>query len=280
MDDKKQCRKCKEVKSYKDFHKNRTKKDGYQDRCVACRSTAVIDTEVIKGTNKRCTLCNVVKHLDEFHNDRGSKVARCKTCCAAYLKTWYDKNFPERPRSRPYPDDYLIVEGETKRCSVCKQVKAFEDFNNLTLSLDGKNSRCRSCTTDYVRANKELYRQLNKEWSARNKDKVTERSVKRRLSKINAKIPCLTDNDLNWIAQIYKQRDILQKYTGDIYNVDHAIPIQGADVCGLHVPWNLTVMHQSENARKKNKVFTWEWLALTPWNEHIWLELQKEKYKE
>lgn len=46
----------------------------------------------------------------------------------------------------------------------------------------------------------------------------------------------------------------MSRATGVRYAVDHVIPLQGEDVCGLHVPWNMEVITQDENLKKSNKL--------------------------
>lgn len=61
--------------------------------------------------------------------------------------------------------------------------------------------------------------------------------------------------DKEKIKSIYLDRDIANAIHGpNEYHVDHVIPIQGREVCGLHNEFNLRVITASENRSKNNRL--------------------------
>lgn len=57
------------------------------------------------------------------------------------------------------------------------------------------------------------------------------------------------------IALKYKERKAMTNMTGILHHVDHKIPLQGENICGLHVAANLRVITARDNLSKHNK---WE----------------------
>lgn len=57
----------------------------------------------------------------------------------------------------------------------------------------------------------------------------------------------------------FKNHFAIKRGRDDRWEVDHIVPLKGENVCGLHVPWNLHVIHKVIN-RTKGIMVAPEWL--------------------
>lgn len=96
-------------------------------------------------------------------------------------------------------------------------------------------------------------REYHKKWSKNNTNKLTAKQAKRQAEKLNRTPKWLTKDQLDEIEDFYIIAKMFQIYTGEMYHVDHILPLKGKRVSGLHVPWNLQVLHWKENLKKSNK---------------------------
>lgn len=104
-------------------------------------------------------------------------------------------------------------------------------------------------TEEYKKSKKSYYTDVS-----RGKPLYNARSAKRRVIKKQAMLKWLTKKQIEEIADIYKQaKELEQIFFNRKFHVDHIIPLQGKDVCGLHVPWNLQILTAEENKSKGNK---------------------------
>ena len=83
-------------------------------------------------------------------------------------------------------------------------------------------------------------------WQKANKGKVNFHTAKRRA--------ILKKATPSWLSPIH-WNEILHIYIScpDTHQVDHIEPLQGINVCGLHVPWNLRHLPIKENQSKGNR---------------------------
>ena len=91
---------------------------------------------------------------------------------------------------------------------------------------------------------KEYQKEYNKIYRPNNRNLLNAHEAKRRASRLNA-TPKFAD--LNKIKEIYKN-------CPKGFHVDHIVPLQGKNVCGLHVEWNLQYLTANANQTKSNKL--------------------------
>lgn len=87
-------------------------------------------------------------------------------------------------------------------------------------------------------------------WQAKNPDKHAAQRATRRARKKLAVVP-LTDQERAEIVEIYARARALTKSSGEMYHVDHIMPLVRG---GLHHPKNLQVMRAVDNLRKGTKM--------------------------
>ena len=153
------------------------------------------------------------------------------------------------------------------------------------------NGSCNQCAREsetrkryqaaYYQKNKQRLHESNKQWVKNNPEKFSKiqsksskKNIERRREyarKHRAENPSLynfycrtrqakqcnaTPKWANYeaIKVKYKERNTMSKVKGLAYNVDHIVPLQGENVCGLHVPWNLQIITADENIAKSNSL--------------------------
>jgi 5-methylcytosine-specific restriction endonuclease McrA len=89
-------------------------------------------------------------------------------------------------------------------------------------------------------------------WSKNNRGKRNAITAKRNASKLQRTPIWLTKEHYKQIADFYKKAKELDTLTGIKHHVDHIVPLQGENVSGLHVPWNLQILTATENCSKHN----------------------------
>ena len=75
-------------------------------------------------------------------------------------------------------------------------------------------------------------------------------TVNRRAAKLERTPSWVVISDM---AGMYELSRKLTNLTGVSMEVDHIVPLQGENISGLHVPWNLQILPMSSNRRKGNK---------------------------
>lgn len=176
----------------------------------------------------------------------------------AYMAEWRDEN---REKLRAYQREYM----KARRAADPERAKEISRASNARRrqsDLEAARKRDRdfyhNLSTEAKReraaknreSSREKIRLISREWAKRNVGKVNSRTAQRRALKKQA-MPLWADNSA--IRRIYQDCVRRSKATGMRHEVDHIIPLQGKNVCGLHVAENLQIITAMDNRLKSNK---------------------------
>lgn len=115
------------------------------------------------------------------------------------------------------------------------------------------NSGCVKCKEATRRRDRHKQRDRAQRYYVEHYDRVIANVKLRRHAKYRRVPPWLTVEHRRKIADIYREAHSLTKVSGIKMHVDHIIPLQGKNVSGLHVPWNLRIVRGYDNLSKHNK---------------------------
>lgn len=164
-----------------------------------------------------------------------------------------------------------------KNCKTCNKIKDLSEFHKSSKAKDGRQSSCVECQSEYVAAwqkenadktaaagkrfkesnpqkYKDIHAKANSKWKKENPGKWNAIAANYRAAKLQATPSWLTTQHLEEIEEFYiLAQELAWLNNGEIFDVDHIVPLQGKNLSGLHVPWNLQLLPKSINRSKKNK---------------------------
>ena len=167
-----------------------------------------------------------------------------------------------------------------KFCAKCQEIKSFDLFNKNKSQKDGLQNYCKPCgrssnrdayaknsqkicskTSKYKKINADKVKESNNRYYETNKTKVLKKSsewAKNNREKCNLNLMKRIAQQKQAVASWFETEKVALVYKKAKewgFAVDHIVPLQGKNVCGLHCWANLQLLDQSLNSAKGNREF-------------------------
>ena len=190
---------------------------------------------------KTCSICKEPKALSEFQkrsDSRDGLTGKCKACIQKTDALWVQKN---KERDRAHKAKWRANNKERHSAYNSKWQK------NNPEKRRAKYKRWRENNLEAARENFRKWARENPVLAAMNS--------KRRGYKVSVATPeWLSSIQIAQMSAYYEVAKAASMQTGCAHHVDHIVPLQGKNVSGLNVPWNLQVMMALANQSKGNKL--------------------------
>jgi hypothetical protein len=99
----------------------------------------------------------------------------------------------------------------------------------------------------------EKCRKTIESWQSNNRGVMNARAAITHTKRLKRKPKWIKDVFFEEIKLFYKAAKAAEDFTGQKWHVDHIVPLQGKNVSGLHVPWNLQILPAKKNITKGNR---------------------------
>lgn len=202
--------------------------------------------------NKICVCCKTLKLFSEFGKHKLGKFGlhpRCLSC----RKIDRDNEKIANPEASKLYHSVRRSEGKHKKAQ-----REWYLNNKEKVILNAKKfakrnpEKRRIYSKKFYIENKEKCSELIKKWALENKSSKLMHRANRRAREKQCK-PVWADDAL--ILEFYKTAQGLSMVLGEWHEVDHIVPIQNKNVCGLHNQFNLQILSRSKNRSKGSRFY-------------------------
>jgi flagellum-specific peptidoglycan hydrolase FlgJ len=202
---------------------------------------------------KPCSCCKQELPTTEFgpcKNTKSGLSSWCRPCTRERARQRYLKN----PKKQHEATKRWAARNPEKvaqhwRTSRQRRKAAISEYRKLPHVREAARRQHRA----YVQKHPEKIRQYQRNWYAKNSHVyILLANLRRKI--VRSQQAWLTPENKSQIADIYRKCREITKQTGIDHEVDHVMPLNGVDSCGLHVPWNLRIVTRAMNRSKGNRI--------------------------